>query len=93
VNNTDNNIATTNDYERTIEELRRTRGEMHLQLDSLVEMFDAVNHDNIRLRQNNRHLSDLVAQHEDYNAKLTVDCSRLASDNERLRIALQTGEQ
>jgi len=93
VNSTDNNIATTNDYERTIEELRRTRSEMHLQLDSLVEMFDAVNHDNIRLRQNNRHLSDLVTQHEDTVAKLTVDCSRLTSDNERLRIALQTGEQ
>lgn len=83
---TDEHHAITLDYERTIEELRHARTTLINDLDTIVDTCDT-------LRTQNRSLTTLL-QHEKESGKLllqTIDMLR--SENERLKIALQTGER
>ena len=87
------NIATINDYEHTIEELRRTRSELNLQIDTVVEVLDGVCQMNRTLWKTIALHDDITQMHQAELAEIKDKCARLTSDNERLRIALQTGEQ
>lgn len=74
------------DYEQTVEELRQARALLMLRIDQLVEAYDTlmnelkiVRYSDNTSRENSKYLLE------------TID--NLRSENERLRIALQTGEQ
>lgn len=74
------------DYEQTIEELRTARTTLVTKLDIIVDECDRLRNENNTLRYENQQRSD--------NAKsLLQTIDLLRSENERLRIALQTGEQ
>ncbi len=83
---TDEHHSITLDYEQTIEELRHARTTLINDLDTIVDACDL-------LRAEKRTLN-LQLQHCQENSKLllqTIDILR--SENERLKIALQTGER
>jgi len=83
---TDEHHAIALDYEKTVGELREISVKLLADLEMLVDECD-------RLRVENRNLV-VQDQHNRDNGKLllqTIDILR--SENERLKIALQTGEQ
>ncbi len=74
------------DYERTLEELRTHKTMLIDRIDALVNEFDT-------LRTMNTKLAKAVNEYA-YGEKLLVQTiDQLRSDNARLNIALQTGEQ
>ena len=91
--NTDSNTATNNDYENTIEELRRTRAELVLQIDTIVEVVDVLDQTNKTLWSTLAMQEDIIKDRDKELETLSATCARLISENERLRVALQTGEQ
>lgn len=93
MSNTDSTIATINDYEHTIEELRRTRAELVLQIDTIVEVVDVLDQTNKTLWSTLAMQEDIIQTRDRELETLTATCARLTSENERLRVALQTGEQ
>jgi 3-methyladenine DNA glycosylase AlkC len=83
---TEEHHAITLDYERTVAELREASIRLTVELEKLVDECDR-----LRVENNNLILSE---QHNRESGKLllqTIDILR--SENERLKIALQTGEQ
>lgn len=83
---TEEQHAITLDYEKTVEELRHARTTLITELDRLVDECDKLRTANHTLRYA---LHDKIE-----NAKLLLETiDLLRSENERLKIALQTGEQ
>ncbi len=93
MNSNDSHIATINDYEHTIEELRHTRNELILQIDTIVEVVDVLDQTNKTLWSTLAMQEDIIQTRDRELETLTATCARLTSENQRLRIALQTGEQ
>lgn len=78
--------AITLDYERTIDELRQARNTLVSDLDALVDACDALRAENHTLR----HQTQSAMDNSKYLLQ-TIDLLR--SENARLKVALQTGEQ
>ena len=83
---TDEHHSIALDYEKTVAELRDATARLTVDLERLVDECDRLRVENNNLitsEQHNRESGKLLLQ--------TIDILR--SENERLKIALQTGEQ
>jgi hypothetical protein len=83
---TDEHHAITLDYEKTVGELREINIQLLADLDMLLDECD-------RLRVENRNLTLVNKERTDNAVSLLQTIDILRSENERLKIALQTGEQ
>jgi hypothetical protein len=83
---TDEHHAIALDYEKTVGELREINIQLLADLDMLLDECD-------RLRVENRNLTLVNKERTDNAVSLLQTIDILRSENERLKIALQTGEQ
>jgi regulator of replication initiation timing len=83
---TDTDRSIVNDYETTIDRLREAKSTLLTELDSLVDECD-------RLRAENKTLRYQVDTTTENSKSLLQTIDLLRSENARLKVALQTGEQ
>jgi hypothetical protein len=82
----DDTFAILRDYESTVGELREAVARLTVDMEILVDWCD-------RLRTANLSILTERNQHADNSKMLLQTIDILRSENERLKIALQTGEQ
>jgi FtsZ-binding cell division protein ZapB len=75
-----------NDYETTIDRLREAKNVLSTELDLLVDECD-------RLRTSNKSLRMVCDSCQENSRLLLQTIDLLRSENARLKVALQTGEQ